>query len=101
MPRPHRGRTPGAAPAAALSLDQLVLGYRDLRRRQVKGLAAFHTGDRPTASLTPSPDGGIDEFRDVFLSRFSSSAIHSLARPSSATASASSPRSDTTSAAST
>jgi hypothetical protein len=49
----------------------------------------------------PSPDGGLEEFRDVCLSRSSSSAIRPAARPSSATASASSRRSDTTSAAST
>jgi len=49
----------------------------------------------------PSPDGGLDEFRGLCLSRASSSAIRCPARPSSASASASSPRSETTSAAST
>ena len=50
--------------------------------------------DRGGGFANPSPDGGMEEFRDVFLSRSSSSVIRSCAR-------ASSPRSDTTSAAST
>jgi hypothetical protein len=50
--------------------------------------------DRGGGFANPSPDGGLEEFRDVFRSRSSSSAIRSCAR-------ASSPRSDTTSADST
>jgi hypothetical protein len=48
--------------------------------------------DRGGGFADPSPDGGMEEFRDVFLSRSSSPVIRSRA---------SSPRSDTTSAAST
>ena len=50
--------------------------------------------DRGGGSANPSPDCGMEEFRDVALGRSSSSVIRSCAR-------ASSPRSDTTSAAGT
>jgi len=50
--------------------------------------------DRGGGFANPSPDGGMEEFRDVFLSRSSSSVIRARARASSS-------RSATTSAAST
>ena len=70
----------------------------------------FFRSDRDLGGgfANPSPDGGLEEFRDFFLSWSSSSAIRSRARPSStrvsssaARASASSRRSEATSAATT
>ena len=64
----------------------------------------FLRSDRGAGLPSPSLDGGFEEFRDVFFSRASSSAIRSRACPSSARvsssapeASASSRRSDATS----
>ena len=45
--RARRRRAPGAVPAAALPLDQLVLGHLGAHRRQVEDLAAVHGGHRP------------------------------------------------------
>ena len=51
--RPLRGRAPGALPAAALALDQLMLRHRHRDRRQVKDLAALDPGDRRPARPAP------------------------------------------------
>jgi hypothetical protein len=61
----------------------------------------FFRNDRGVGLASPSLEGGWEEFRGVCFSRASRSAIRSRARSSSARACASSPRSDTTSAAST
>jgi len=42
-------------PAAALALDQLMLGYLDRDWRQVKDLAALHASDRPARQARPAP----------------------------------------------
>jgi len=42
-------------PAAALPLDQLMLGHLHLYRRQVKDLAALDPGDRPPRQAYPAP----------------------------------------------
>src|SRR6266508_1831751 len=52
----HPGRclTPGALPAHAFPLHQLVLGHLDAYRRQVELLAPLHGGDRPACQRTPA-----------------------------------------------
>jgi hypothetical protein len=109
---------PGPAPAAPGRLmPHLPIRPGRLRQRRTRmpvlpaGLAAglFPQRPRPRRRLaSPSPDGGLDEFRGVCLSRTSSSAIRSRAcasstagRASAACESASSARSEATSAAST
>ena len=60
--RPLRGPAPGAVPAAALALDQLMLRHLDRDRRQVKDLAALHRGDRP-ARPAPHPEHDLGSCR--------------------------------------
>ena len=53
--RTFRGRNPGALPAAALPLDQLMLCHLHRDRRQVKDLAALDPGDRAARQARPAP----------------------------------------------
>ena len=114
--RPARQARPAAAAAARL-MAHLPVRPGHLRQRRARmpvlpaRLAAGPLPQRPRRGgglPSPSLDGGLDEFRGVCLSRASSSAIRSRAcassprvSPSAASASASSWRSDATSAAST
>jgi len=52
---PSGAGDPGAVPAVAFPLDQLMLGHPDLHRQQVEDLAALHRSHQPARQARHAP----------------------------------------------